>query len=236
MTAPLTTQPVRHRRICDVHLVLIRDSHVLLTRRKGGYAAGLWQVPSGHLEPDEPTDTGSVREGWEEVGVRVDEHQLDFAHFIDHRAPGEEPRLGVFYRARTWHGEPYNAEPAKCDGLDWFPLHTIPPTPFPTTPQPSTTSPQAACAPNSAGTPTPPPEHPGERGHAPDSQQPAWRPLKRPNACRRAASLFCRHVDETQSGGPDACAGDPERSDDELAEHACSPSLRGGGPSWSPGA
>ncbi|WP_188277448.1 NUDIX domain-containing protein [Streptomyces sp. CBMA152] len=126
MTAPLISQPTRHRRICDVHLVLIRDDHVLLTLRKGGYAAGLWQVPSGHLEHDEPTDTGSVREGWEEIGVRVDDNQLDFAHFIDHRAPGEEPRLGVFYRARTWQGEPYNAEPAKCGGLDWFPLTAIP--------------------------------------------------------------------------------------------------------------
>ncbi|MGW6454660.1 NUDIX hydrolase [Streptomyces sp. NPDC055078] len=126
MTPPSTARRERHRRICDVHLVLIRDAHVLLTLRKGGYAAGQWQVPSGHLEAGEPTDAGTAREGWEEIGVRVAAGELEFAHFIDHRAPGEAPRLGVFYRAHAWEGEPYNAEPDKCGGLDWFPLDAIP--------------------------------------------------------------------------------------------------------------
>lgn len=116
----------RHRRICDVHLVLIRDGHVLLSLREGGYAAGQWQVPSGHLDEGEPTDDGTVREGFEEIGVTVDVSDLELAHFIDHRAPGEEPRLGVFYRALAWDGEPYNAEPDKCGGIAWYPLDDIP--------------------------------------------------------------------------------------------------------------
>ncbi|MGK5533563.1 NUDIX hydrolase [Streptomyces sp. URMC 129] len=116
----------RHRRICDVHLLLVRDGRVLLSLRKGGYASGLWQVPSGHLEAGESTDVGTVREGLEEIGVRVAPGHLEFAHFIDHRAPGEEPRLGVFYRATTWEGEPYNAEPHKCGGIAWYPLGAIP--------------------------------------------------------------------------------------------------------------
>ncbi|WP_199820396.1 GNAT family N-acetyltransferase [Streptomyces rimosus] len=51
----------RHRRIIDVHLLLIRDHQVLLSLRQGGYASGQWQVPSGHLEAGEPTDHGTVR-------------------------------------------------------------------------------------------------------------------------------------------------------------------------------
>ncbi|MEU2872419.1 NUDIX domain-containing protein [Streptomyces olivoreticuli] len=116
----------RHRRICDVHLLLIRDDKVLLSLRQGGYASGLWQVPSGHLEALEPTDDGAAREGFEEIGVRVPPGRLEFAHFIDHRAPGEDPRLGVFYRALSWEGEPYNAEPAKCGGLGWYGFDEIP--------------------------------------------------------------------------------------------------------------
>lgn len=116
----------RHRRICDVHILLLRDDQVLLSLRKGGYAAGLWQVPSGHLEAAEPTDDGAAREGLEEIGVRVPPGELEFVHFIDHRAPGEEPRLGVFYRARSWEGEPRNAEPDKCGGLGWFRLDEVP--------------------------------------------------------------------------------------------------------------
>ncbi|MGW7553827.1 GNAT family N-acetyltransferase [Streptomyces rimosus] len=124
VTAPLTVQ--RHRRIIDVHLLLIRDGQVLLSLRQGGYASGQWQVPSGHLEADEPTDHGTVRGGWEEIGVRVDPGHLELAHVIDHRAPGEDPRFGIFYRAHSWDGEPYNAEPDKCGGLSWFPFDGIP--------------------------------------------------------------------------------------------------------------
>ncbi|MFI2242285.1 NUDIX hydrolase [Streptomyces chrestomyceticus] len=124
MTAPRDVQ--RHRRIIDVHLLLIRDSRVLLSLRQGGYASGQWQVPSGHLEAGEPTDHGTVREGWEEIGVRVDPDHLELAHVIDHRAPGEDPRFGIFYRALSWEGEPYNAEPDKCGGLCWFSFSDIP--------------------------------------------------------------------------------------------------------------
>lgn len=116
----------RHRRICDVHLLLIRDDKVLLSLRQGGYASGLWQVPSGHLEALESTDDGTAREGLEEIGVRVPSDQLEFAHFIDHCAPGEEPRLGVFYRALSWEGEPRNAEPAKCGGIGWYAFDEVP--------------------------------------------------------------------------------------------------------------
>ncbi|MET9291002.1 NUDIX domain-containing protein [Streptomyces sp. NPDC003077] len=124
----MTTSPTvqRHHRIIDVHLLLIRDDQVLLSLRQGGYASGQWQVPSGHLEGDEPTDHGTIREGWEEIGVRVDPADLELAHVIDHRAPGEDPRFGVFYRARAWTGTPYNAEPDKCGGIRWFPLISPP--------------------------------------------------------------------------------------------------------------
>jgi 8-oxo-dGTP diphosphatase len=124
MNPHLTTE--RHRRICDVHIVLVRDGRVLMSLRRGGYASGLWQVPSGHLEEEETTAEGAAREAGEEIGVRIEPGGLELAHFIDHRAPGEAPRLGVFYRARSWAGEPYNAEPAKCGGLAWYPLDAVP--------------------------------------------------------------------------------------------------------------
>lgn len=124
VNAPTTAE--RHRRICDVHLVLVRDNHVLMSLRQGGYAAGQWQIPSGHLEAGEHTADGAAREGAEEIGVRVEASDLQLVHFIDHRAPGEHPRLGVFYLAHTWAGEPHNREPDKCGGLQWFPLDSLP--------------------------------------------------------------------------------------------------------------
>ena len=39
---------------------------------------------------------------------------------------GYEPRLGLFFEARSWTGDPVNREPDKCGELRWFPLDALP--------------------------------------------------------------------------------------------------------------
>ncbi|MEV4839866.1 NUDIX domain-containing protein [Nonomuraea sp. NPDC049486] len=113
----------RFRAIVDVHVLLVRDGEVLMGRRSGtGYADGLWHLPSGHLEAGESATEAAAREAREEVGVRVDPADLVFAHVM-HRAP---ERVGLFFVAERWAGEPYNAEPHKCSELGWFPLDRLP--------------------------------------------------------------------------------------------------------------
>ncbi|MGI5271191.1 NUDIX hydrolase [Nonomuraea sp. CA-218870] len=113
----------RFRAVVDVHVLLVRDGEVLLARRSGtGYADGLWHLPSGHLEAGESVTAAAAREAREEVGVRVDPADLAFAHVM-HRAP---ERVGLFFVAGTWAGEPYNAEPDKCSEIGWFPLDRLP--------------------------------------------------------------------------------------------------------------
>ncbi|MEQ4721602.1 NUDIX domain-containing protein [Nonomuraea sp. B19D2] len=126
------TSRQRFRAIVDVHVLLLRDirgigdahgTHVLLGRRHGtGYGDGLWHLPSGHLEAGESVTEAAVREVGEELGVRIDPADLAFAHVM-HRAP---ERVGLFFTARKWTGEPYNAEPDKCSELAWWPLAELP--------------------------------------------------------------------------------------------------------------
>jgi hypothetical protein len=35
-------------------------------------------------------------------------------------------RIGLFFEALRWSGEPQNLEPEKCDQLAWFPLDRLP--------------------------------------------------------------------------------------------------------------
>ncbi|MGH4021053.1 MAG: NUDIX domain-containing protein [Pseudonocardiaceae bacterium] len=56
-----------HRVILDVHLLLVRDDQVLLSRRRGGYGHGLWHLPSGKTEAGESVEDAVIREAWEEV-------------------------------------------------------------------------------------------------------------------------------------------------------------------------
>ncbi|MFI6900806.1 NUDIX domain-containing protein [Nonomuraea sp. NPDC050394] len=110
----------RFRAIVDVHVLLLRPpEEVLLIRRANtGYRDGQW----GHLEPGETVVEGAIREAREEVGVTIEAAGLRFVHVM-HRSPD---RVGLFFAAGEWAGEPYNAEPHKCSAIGWHLLADLP--------------------------------------------------------------------------------------------------------------
>ncbi|MCO5974972.1 phosphotransferase [Actinoallomurus soli] len=122
----------RHTEPVDVHLILRREGtagpEVLLSRRAGQvYAAGLWHLPSGHLDgPHEDVVTALIREAKEETGVTIQAADVRFAVTVHHRSPGGSARIGVFFEVRHWQGTPQIHEPAVCDAMDWYPLDDLP--------------------------------------------------------------------------------------------------------------
>jgi 8-oxo-dGTP pyrophosphatase MutT (NUDIX family) len=123
----------RYRSIVDVYVLLRRpDGMILLLERSGtGYADGQLCPPSGHLEAGESVVQGVLREAREEVGVLIDPADLAFTHVIHHLNPQGQARIGFFFTASRWHGEPANLEPHKCAGLHWVdparpPVNTVP--------------------------------------------------------------------------------------------------------------
>jgi 8-oxo-dGTP pyrophosphatase MutT (NUDIX family)/predicted house-cleaning noncanonical NTP pyrophosphatase (MazG superfamily) len=101
---------------------------VLLGKRQGtGYADGEWQImPSGHLEDGESVHDTAIREAREELGIELSAADLETVHVMHHRNPGGTARIGMFFAARRWHGEPVNAEPGKCAALAWHSLDDLP--------------------------------------------------------------------------------------------------------------
>ncbi|MGX1881878.1 methyltransferase domain-containing protein [Streptomyces sp. NPDC055287] len=118
----------RHAEVVDVHLILRRDDEVLLARRVGtGYADGLLNGPSGHVEDGEDVRAAMIREAAEEIGIALTPADLRVALVMQHRGPGGKPRTGWFFEAEYGAGgEPYNREPDKCSGLAWHPLGDLP--------------------------------------------------------------------------------------------------------------
>ena len=109
----------------DVFLLFVRDSRILLALRENtGYADGQWNLPSGKVEPGEEPLAAAIREAREEVAVDV--RAATLATVVHARRPGETPRVGFFFEADPWHGEPVNAEPHKCGGLRWVALDALP--------------------------------------------------------------------------------------------------------------
>lgn len=108
-----------------VHLFFFRENQILLIRRYNtGFADGQYSVPAGHLDGDETVIAAAVREGQEEVGVQIEPACIQFSQVM-HRMEGDE-RVDFFVNISTWTGEPFNAEPEKCDELRWADLDDLP--------------------------------------------------------------------------------------------------------------
>src|SRR5215469_1327816 len=123
----------RYGSIVDLYVLLQRpDGMILLLERAGtGYADGQLCPPSGHLEAGESVVRGVIREAREETGVLIEPGDLVFSHVIHHLNPLGQARIGFFFTATRWQGQPVNTEPHKCAGLYWAdparpPENTVP--------------------------------------------------------------------------------------------------------------
>ncbi|MGY4100230.1 NUDIX hydrolase [Nocardia sp. R16R-3T] len=115
------------RHLIDVHVLLVQDGAVLLSRRRSADEFdGLWHLPAGKLESGESATTAAGREAGEEIGVVIDPADLRLIHTAHVIKSGREARLGLFFHALRWAGEPVNREPDKSYGLQWFSLHALP--------------------------------------------------------------------------------------------------------------
>lgn len=71
-----------------------------------------------------PAERGAlIREAREEVGVVIDEREVEFTHVMHNSS--SDGRV-AFFSVRRWTGVPENLEPDKCSGLRWFSLGDLP--------------------------------------------------------------------------------------------------------------
>ncbi|MBW1597139.1 NUDIX domain-containing protein [Streptomyces sp. JJ38] len=113
--------------------VIVHDAErdrVLLVQRgpNAKFARGRWDLPVGKAEPGEPVTEAAVRELREETGLVVRPEELTLVHVV-HGSRSVEAAGGyltVVFAARTWTGEPVNAEPEKHARVSWIPAAEVP--------------------------------------------------------------------------------------------------------------
>ena len=116
---------MRARFPATVHLFFFRENQILLLRRfNTGFRDGEYSVPAGHLDGGETVKQAGIREAQEEVGVAIEEKDMTFSSVM-HRIEDDE-RVDFFVHVHQWQGEPFNAEPDKCDDLRWVELNKLP--------------------------------------------------------------------------------------------------------------
>ena len=108
-----------------VHLFFFRENQVLLLRRfNTGFRDGEYSVPAGHMDGGETVMQAAVREAQEETGIHLEEKDLTISTVM-HRIEDDE-RVDFFLLVHKWQGEPFNAEPDKCDDLRWAEIDGLP--------------------------------------------------------------------------------------------------------------
>lgn len=114
-------------RVVAAHLMLRRLESVLLLRRyETGWEDGKYSVIAGHVDAGESPVGAMLREAREEAGIQINAEDLRFAHVMHRRKADGEEKLDVWFACDKWQGEPYNAEPGKCDDLRWFGMAALP--------------------------------------------------------------------------------------------------------------
>lgn len=112
-----------------VSILIIKDNKILLLRRANtGWKDGEYNIPGGHLEPNETFIDAARREAKEEAGVEIkpmDLHLVHVSHRKTDRVDGND-YLELFFRAYAWHGEPRLTEEDKSDDLIWAELNDLP--------------------------------------------------------------------------------------------------------------
>jgi len=111
--------------------VIVRDGagSVLMGRRATGEYAGLWCIPCGYVEWDEPVRDAAVREFREETGLTVQLTGIAAVHSNFHN-PAQHT-VGVWFHGAILDGDPHPAD-GEFDLLAYHDPASPPPLAFPT--------------------------------------------------------------------------------------------------------
>jgi len=100
-------------------------SRVCLAMKKRGFGAGRWNGVGGKCNPGESIEDATVRETFEEIGVKVSDFkkmaELEFL-FADPTKSNWNQLVHVFV-AENWEGQPTESEEMKPE---WFEVKDIP--------------------------------------------------------------------------------------------------------------
>ncbi len=120
-------QKERFKLIPAVWLIFNQDDKILLLKRKNtGWEDGNYSIPAGKLDGNETVIRAAIREAKEELGLIINQNNLDVVHVLHKRNIDGEETIDFFLNVSNWEGVPENTEPHKCENLEWFELSNMP--------------------------------------------------------------------------------------------------------------
>lgn len=116
-----------------VMLLLFREhegrKQVLLQHRHNVKVLNdLWDTAvTGHVEKGESLREALAREAREELGITIKPGDLRFSSLGHILVRPGFTYYNIYFEVQEYAGEPFIAEPDKCDAIGWFDLNELPP-------------------------------------------------------------------------------------------------------------
>ena len=96
---------------------------LLMKRKNTGYDDGKYELPGGHLEPNEDLIDAMIREAKEELLIDIDRESLKIATLMHHYTGN---RLNVIFETDGTNLNPQIGEKDKCEAIQWFDIKHLP--------------------------------------------------------------------------------------------------------------
>lgn len=111
-----------------IGVMILRNDHILLGRRKGSLGEGSFGFPGGHLEIGESLEECAIREVREETGLVVKSLELicistfiiEQSHYIE-----------FDFLTKIGFGSPVTCEQNRVESWNWFDIEKLPDPLFP---------------------------------------------------------------------------------------------------------
>jgi len=108
-----------------VSVIIIKNSKVLLGKRKNAHGEGSWSFPGGHLEFNEQVEDCAKREIIEETGIQIKNIRMSTFTNDIFKKEGKH-YITLFVLSNYDSGEVKVMEPEKCEKWGWFEWDKLP--------------------------------------------------------------------------------------------------------------
>ena len=87
------------------------------------YLGNKYDLPGGHLEPNEDLFDAMNREAKEELGIEIEREDMQIIHIYHHY---EKDLLKFVFKVKKFKNKIQNLEPEKCKELKWIEIENLP--------------------------------------------------------------------------------------------------------------